>query len=196
VEASSRHVFYERSGHQKVVCGDASWHGRTHKHGADLLARRASALGAARQESDSGRGDSRATPTVGARALTDDSVPGIGELPSIRLRRCAPRSRLVGEGRHVPVVRSGSRPTTVSPVSANFLRSVFGASRPEQAVWRGRGSSVPGLRLEPTVVSALPASSLRSALGAAWSGIPALGREGGWAGRNGSRRRPEAVGRR
>jgi hypothetical protein len=51
-----------------------------------------SVFGAARLDSDSGRGDSWASPAVGARLLTDDTVPGIGEHPSIRIRRCAPRS--------------------------------------------------------------------------------------------------------
>jgi hypothetical protein len=95
-----------------------------------------------------GEGDSWATPAVGVRLLTDDSVSGVGELPSIRARRClikdsgggARRLRRLSTGRGC--CDRGLEPTAASSLPANSLRSPLGATRPDSDSGRGLGGRI------------------------------------------------------
>jgi hypothetical protein len=71
----------------------------------------------------SARVGSWVTPVMGARLLADDTVSDVGELPSIRVRRCAPQRSLLAMADTSRLVRSGSR-TDGSVFVAGELHSI------------------------------------------------------------------------
>jgi hypothetical protein len=68
----------------------------------------------------------------------DDSVPGVGELPSIRVRRCAPGVGVFGEGairRNVIRAVIRGEPVALGRVDASYLRGCVDASLEASTDW-------------------------------------------------------------